>query len=229
MRRQFSLTRLLLFTLLACAALAVVGQYHSTERLVVAEIEALGGRINRRQKGIFYFDPGIWVSRRWPEVFDNVEEVYLSGTDFGGGMCWKLSALSEIETLVLSSTGTSDEDLADICRLNKLTWLGLSDSKITDRGMLNLLGATHLNVLQLDGCRITDSGVMILSHLPDLEVLVLDRCPVTDGAILSLIAIPKLKVLHLCDTLVTPEGARKLIQAVPRAEIYYQEGKALEQ
>jgi hypothetical protein len=87
----------------------------------------------------------------------------------------ELKALTELETLDLSSTPVSDVGLEYLQDLSRLERLDLSDTKVTDAGLEQLRGLTNLRLLDLSGTAVTDEAAAELREsLPKLNVETID-------------------------------------------------------
>ena len=94
-------------------------------------------------------------------------------------------------SLVLDSSGLTDEDVKAITGLYSLTNLSVANNFITDISPLSVLGG--LASLNLSNNRISD--ISALSSLSSLRVLYLDGNPVSDFS--SLLSLPQLSMLSI--------------------------------
>lgn len=112
-------------------------------------------------------------------------------------------------------------------KLSKLTYLSLRDN--TDFGsggcaaLSQGLKKSHLEELSFEGCSVTDEGaadlIKVLGKHKHLHTLNLRGCPVGDSFATALASILKkpnrtLKVVILGSTAISPEGARRLSEAL---------------
>ncbi len=103
--------------------------------------------------------------------------------------------LPELNYLDLGGVDIHDEDLALLSNLSKLTTLSLGDTSITGDGLVHLQQLDRLRLIMFSGTAITNGGLM---HLTSLK---------------SLTGIGAWK------TQVTQAGARRFVEAVPRAVV----------
>lgn len=97
----------------------------------------------------------------------------------------------------LQGAAVSDKDLAALTQLKKVASVNLGKTSITDAGLAALARLTGITSLHLEqtGTGVTDAG---LAHLAGLS---------------------NLKSLYLWQTKVTPEGAKKRKESLPKADI----------
>ena len=155
-----------------------------------------------------------------------------------------LGKLSRLEVLRLKSSDIDDEGLVSLAPLTKLTWLDLSDTNVTGSGLeglhlpqcewLNLSRtkiaddqlrhlsrAPKLEVLELDETAISERGLVHLQALKNLQNLSLEGTFVTDAAVDALRSFTTLQQLSVRGTRLTPDGIRRLSQALPQCRIDY--------
>ncbi len=134
-----------------------------------------------------------------------------------------LRPLQTVPTLVeldLSGASLSDEAMGVVAGFPALTRLNLYQNGIGNDGVKNLLPlADQLVWLNLDDTRITDEVGPILSQFVKLKFLHLGRTKVTDEIIGSLARLKSLETVHVTRTGITEEGAARLREALPNAEV----------
>ena len=82
-----------------------------------------------------------------------------------------LVTMMQVTDVDLSSTSTSDEQLAVLAELSGLEVLDLSGTRITDAGLVQLEGLTNLKKLSLKGTTVTDEGIGQLQRkLPTVSI-----------------------------------------------------------
>lgn len=117
-----------------------------------------------------------------------------------------IGQLGELESLDLSETSVSDEDLRSLAGLAKLRELRLWDTRIDGSGLAYLAGLEHLERLELADTKVTDATLRHLSKVKSLRHLVLIRAPIGDSGLAHLADLRGLQSLKLGGTIVTDEG-----------------------
>ncbi len=121
-----------------------------------------------------------------------------------------LKQLSELKTIELVSTKTTNEGLKYVKDLHNLKSLDLTLSKVTDQGLVYLKGLKGLTHLKLSHTVITDEGLKELRGLTELKSLSLANTKITDAGLAELANFENLEVLDLYLTHVTDLGIEKL-------------------
>ncbi|MBL9135290.1 MAG: hypothetical protein JNK85_05455 [Verrucomicrobiales bacterium] len=116
-------------------------------------------------------------------------------------------------------TSVTDQVIAPLKDVTSLTEARLGGTKITDAGLVALKGLPYLQVLGLELTAITDAGVAHLAGLKNLTSLNLYGTGVSDAALVHLEGMKHLRNLYLWQTKVTPEGTKKLQEALPGLNI----------
>jgi len=80
-----------------------------------------------------------------------------------------------------------------------------------------------LATLGLGGTGLTDSSLELIGSMKNLEVLVLANTAITDEGVLKLKNLTRLRVLDLKGTRVTADALAELKQALPKAEISWEQ------
>lgn len=125
-------------------------------------------------------------------------ELDFSHTDYpvGGIKLERLAPLCRnVNSLDLSRTRISDQDLAHVATMTNLTRLLLSRTEIGDGGLVHLKGLSQLEYLNLYQTKVTDAGLSHLSGMTNLKKLYAWQSGITSGGAASLTSrIPGLAV-----------------------------------
>lgn len=113
----------------------------------------------------------------------------------------------------------SDDDLALLDEFPRLKFLSLMAAPITDGGLAHVAPHKTLISLGLSRTRITDAGMVHLEGLNNLETLYLSFTPLTDASVESLAKLKRLNKLDVKGTKISPEGIRRLREALRKTEI----------
>lgn len=136
-----------------------------------------------------------------------------------------LSALTRLESLVLSGNLITDDGLLHLQPLDQLRELDLSLLALTEAGLMHLTPLKNLEVLDLlfsegfAGPVVTDSGMETLTGFESLRRLNLVGSRITDASLDDLAQIQSLQWLSLIDTQVSEEGIRQLEASLPECHI----------
>ncbi len=172
------------------------------------------------------FLASLWLSRTPPEphvsklqvLADRVKTQKIDAIDarpypsVGDRDLVVLEGLSNLRTLNLDHTATSDEGLKSVARARNLVALSLTNTQVSDTGLGEIGTLTGLEDLRLDRLPITDAGLAHLRALPRLKKLSLFKTLITDRGLVDLKELPSLERLSLDDTQVGDEGLRHLSQ-----------------
>jgi arylsulfatase A len=218
-----------------------------TEAEAVARLEALGGRVFRRDGRIV--EVVLNRSRLGDEdlasagVLADLTDLSLEETQIGDAGVAHLGRLAKLEWLNLYRTRVGDEGLERLSRLPRLKFLPLGETRITDAGLVHLRRLRQLEYLGLRGTRIgdrglehvaqltalkglhlgetqvSDAGLEHLEPLARLEKLWLERTAITDPAVERLAKLKSLRELHLAGTRLSAEALRALAAALPDCRI----------
>ena len=135
-------------------------------------------------------------------------------------------APSSLQSLSLSNTGVTDQDLEFVEGLTELEILLLSNetyangevipdrpqNKITDAGLARLGNLRSLKGIDLSGTEVTDDGLKNLSQMPNLIWVYLDGTKVTGSGIAHLKSHNDLHMLELNGCKLTPTAYENVIQ-----------------
>ncbi len=116
-------------------------------------------------------------------------------------------------------TSITDQVIAPLKDVASLTEARLGGTKITDAGLATLKGLPYLQVLGLELTGVTDAGVSHLAGLKNLTSLNLYGTAVSDAALTHLQGMKHLRNLYLWQTKVTPDGTKRLQEALPGLNI----------
>jgi internalin A len=111
---------------------------------------------------------------------DQLQEVWLNGTEVTDATVKKLSALTKLRVVNLRNTKASDEGLASLAELPQLQILNLRDTKVTGEGLTHLKDLSQLQILNLRNTDVDDAAVESLQGLKQLQSLFLDGTKVSD-------------------------------------------------
>ena len=105
--------------------------------------------------------------------------------------------------------------------LAKVTRHWLTNTNVTDAGLKDVAKMRMLEMLCLSNTKITDAGLKEVSKLGRLTYLILHETQITDSGLKELAKMKQLTDLILVGTKVTSEGQSKLVEALPKCDIYY--------
>jgi len=124
-----------------------------------------------------------------------------------------------IDTIELTGTGVTDDDLALLAPLPKLPQLHLDGTKISDRGLAHLKNV-ELSKVALGETQITDAGLKHLSGQTKLRTLNLAGTRIGDEGLAHLKAATGLKGINLQGTRVTDKGVAQLAELKELTELW---------
>jgi len=185
----------------------------------IREIEAAGGGVVNGPVTPQWLRGWIGYDSSIKSLFADTESIDLESAADPGRSIGNLELFPRLKSLLLSFSGVTDSDLAQVSKSKSLEYVGLNDTPITDAGLAHLAGLTNLEFLDLGQTRVTDAGLVHLHGLSDLRTLCLHHTEVTDGGIDELKKLRKLQQLLLYGTHVTDAGATELKRALPGCEI----------
>lgn len=153
-------------------------------------------------------------------------------------------ALPRLIYLELRYARLTDDALADLAELKDVSGLDLSNTRVTGTGLRHLARLSRLRELKLDyaplradslkaigrinrlrelsigDTDVNDASIASLAGMnPHLSVLNLSKTRVTDAGLKHLSVIRTLQELDLTETAVTPDGLRRLKEALPSCKI----------
>ncbi|PHR86364.1 MAG: hypothetical protein COA78_38045 [Blastopirellula sp.] len=176
---RFSMRTLFILVTLHCVVLVPLSMklYQARQqRLAVAEIQKLGGRVHLNQTG-------------------TVNQVDLRNTKITDAGLEHLKGLTSLTSLNLDGTQVTDAGLESLNGLTSLKGLSLHRTQITDAGLENLKDLTSLTYLDLRSTQITDAGLEHLKGLTNLYNIILNDTKITDAGLSELkAALPRCNV-----------------------------------
>jgi hypothetical protein len=214
---RFSLRSLLLLVALIAVPLAWKVNQVRNQRIVVAEVQRLHGRVyydHQVTRSRFGFGPSLgqspgpaWLTRFLGDDFfaDVVGvAVFYGATD---QTIAQIATLPHIERLVVHSDQVTDAGLEHLAAQSKLTSLHLTSSKVTRRGLAHLAGLKALTELSIGLRNLGDSQLESVVVLKQLESLDLSGMPaITDKGIEQIAKLDNLRHLTLEVLPVTDAG-----------------------
>ncbi len=152
------------------------------------------------------------VSDRMLAALDHLphlREVYMIFCPIRGDGLAHLAGLKHIEKLDLCATRIDDKALEHIAKLPTLKYLDIRSIGVSDGGIV----ANNHGPISDDGIR------LVADHLPNLESLLFGGT-VTDDGLLQLLRLRKLTYVEIDSPKVTPEGVKRLQEAMPNLKIW---------
>lgn len=130
-----------------------------------------------------------------------------------------LQGFNELETLSMTRTNLSDEDIAIIAALKSLKNLNLQQTKITDRSAAVLGTLKKLTSLELGKTEITDDGLARLADLKDLQSLDVSNTKITDASVDTISGFKGLAHLNLEGSAISADGKKRIQAQLPKCTI----------
>lgn len=124
----------------------------------------------------------------------------------------QLTQLVNLETLVLSETSLTEQELDNLDVIPSLRYLGLHDVKLSDQHLKVLSQYTHLRGLSLSGCPVARHELQMLEPLSELTSLELSGTGLADDDLVSLAPFQQLESLRISSSLVSDSGVESLAQ-----------------
>lgn len=137
-----------------------------------------------------------------------------------GGDLRGIESLTSLRTLLCSSDGLVDAELARLGGLGNLVSLALDRGAITAAGAAHIVALGSLRSLKMTGQRIGSAGVSSLSRLSALRVLVLSSAGLDEGSIQPLQDLSELRVLDIGGNTIGDAGV-DLALRLPKLERLY--------
>jgi hypothetical protein len=146
---------LIVFSIVASTLVVIMCLASSlrSNRLLIAHIERLGGRVEQRWDG-------------------EIRGIWLDGTAVCDSDLGLLRDCRKVQFLSLHHTRISDHAMQFISDLTELRHLDLSETSVTDKGMPALANLTRMETLELTGTRVSDESLALLEAMPNLKYLV---------------------------------------------------------
>jgi len=223
---RFSLRFLLVLVVIVAVPLAWKVNRVRNQRLVVVEVEALGGRITlAHESGVLSGRAAEAPGPKWlrkilgDSYFAEVIQIDVRQTAVSDEVLARFSTLTDLKYLVLDANKVTDAGFEQIATLPHLAELALYSDQMTDTNLRHLQNAAGLIDLCLSGEKITDAGLRHIGKLTQLRCLRLQASMVTDRGLVELYGMRNLCEMELGDTSVTPEGVERLRKALPKCQI----------
>jgi hypothetical protein len=222
-RLHFSLRILLL--ILAALAIPLGWQANRVwnQRIAVAEIQQLGGRIKYEHDSTATMNSLTAVKPRkspgpkWLRtILGDDFFMVVTGVDLVDGVLtddtlFRIGRLSKLKSLNLRIDGISDLGLSQIARLSELELLTIHARAVTDNGLKQLRHCKALKHLQLrEAARITDAAIAHIAELKNLEFALIDADRLTDESLVHIAKLPNLQGISLHLPLLTGSGLDSL-------------------
>lgn len=121
-----------------------------------------------------------------------------------------LQRLPDLQSLVLTRTGITDAQLAELPVWPGLRRIVLTGNPVTDAGLGHLRKYVHLRELVLSFTHLTDPGLKELLCWRELEGLWLNGTQISDAGVSQLASLRQLRKLGLRETAITDVGLQSL-------------------
>ncbi len=209
---RFSLRTLLVVIAVGCVWLGSIANRAQKQRRAVEVITNLGGTVNYDYESDGLKRPAYpaWLRNLLPQDYlTTVNTVRLSKSQITDDDLQILANLPDLVFLDLQGTKISDVGVRTLGILTKLRVLILNGTDCTDRGVESLKSLTNIFRLGLSGTKISDEGLSILCSMPSLTMLDISSTNVGD------LGLPHLRRVHLATlniigTKVTAAGLSQL-------------------
>lgn len=132
-----------------------------------------------------------------------------------------ISKLHSLQSLSLTHSKVTNENIAQLAHLRKLETLDLHMSKMHE-GPIPGLDQLRLKTLYLNRTRINDESIAGLRTMDTLEHLDLTRTKITDEGLSHLASLANLRKLILRRSLVTKAGFLAFQQAHPKISVSWE-------
>ena len=140
-----------------------------------------------------------------PSTDSSFEVVGILFALFDRGM-QHLAAMQNLRVLWLGRTFVSSSGLAQLAKLTNLETLVLSETATSDPALEHLRPLKKLKELHLWRTRISDEGLTVVSELENLETLLVGGNPITDSGFAKLGKLKRFKRLDLSESTVSGKG-----------------------
>ena len=202
-RLRFSLRFLLLAVVAVAVPLGWKVNRVRNQRLVVEEIERLGGN------AYYDYDPRAFAQggpTQLPgpdwlrnllgiDFLADVVQVSVDGAQVTNDTLRHLSSLPHLQVLGVKSDRITDDGVALIARSNELMSLSLRSASVTKTSIDHLKKLPTLVFLRCSGSQVDDSWLRHISELGSLESRSLNDAQITDEGLAALMSLPKLEGL----------------------------------
>lgn len=189
----------------------------------IAYLGSIGGEYSELIDGIslneVQLTDDVWMHLYMLSSNSRLESLILSDTNATNDDIARLRQFHDLRTLGLAGTRITDAGLASLATLSSLTELSLNDTSVSDAGLAHLAGLQNLKRLHLWGTQIGNVGMQHAKKLKELRELGLGSTKITDAGLPNLRELTKLRRLDLSETEVTEEGISVLQLALPELTI----------
>lgn len=179
------------------------GSEQAEDQDIAKEIEKLGGKITRDDKGA---KPIVSVSLAGKQGALKEAVPHMK----------KLGKLRELD---LTNTNVTDTALKDLSELGTLEVVILDDNGVSGSGIKNLAGAKSLKRLSLKNNGLPNDELGAFASLPQLQSLDLSNNPISNAGAKELHALKNLTELNLVGTKVNEKGVEELKKAIPKVQV----------
>lgn len=111
-----------------------------------------------------------------------------------------------LQSLILRTTGLTNEDLLGLRGHPSLVSLDVRDNKITDEGIRYLGCLRSLEGLDISETQVMGKGIDWAIQFPNLQTLSIEDAPINDEGLKGIATLPNLISLNLKDTRLSSEG-----------------------
>ncbi|MFN0017799.1 MAG: hypothetical protein ACKVP0_06035 [Pirellulaceae bacterium] len=130
-----------------------------------------------------------------------------------------LKNFKHLESVSCHSKNFTDAGLSRLTQLTQLRKLTLSSPRVTNVGLIDLLEFENLQSLNLSDTSITDSGMRTVSRLKHVRELDLSSTDISDAGLAHLTTLDDLRILDLRRTKVTQYGKQAIQEALPNCKV----------
>jgi hypothetical protein len=152
----------------------------------------------------------------------------LNGTGIGDDGLEHVKGLAKLETLCLNGTMVGDAGVGCLEGLTQLRVLSLESTEVGDAGLGHLEGLRQLESLDLGFTAVGDGGIRHLAGLSRLGEVDITGTLITDAALECVRGLSRLRQLRLRQTDVSAAGVKRLEEALPGCETWYDGASAEE-
>ncbi len=131
-----------------------------------------------------------------------------------------LAGLSKMEDLFLSGTNFGDDDTRSLEGMKNLKSLVLNSTKVTDNGMPSLAGLTKLHDLGLQGTKITDKGMAAVKDMTELDNLCVGMTDVTAKGLALVPRKERMQMMRVGKGAMTAKQLDEMMELYPKTQIF---------
>jgi len=129
-----------------------------------------------------------------------------------------LSALPDVETVLLLGPDVTDAAVEAIPATTKLMSIQFFNTKVSDAGIAKLTRFKSLHTFKYTGMNLSDQGMRELAKIKTLHTIEITDAKVTDEGVMALQALPNLLRLTIENTAATQQSIDQLSNRLPRIE-----------